>query len=588
MGWNGWAQYQCGYSARTIIENARALVRTGLAARGYATVTIDDCWMQKTRGAGGALQVDTTRFPQGMQPVIEAVHALGLKFGIYEDAGYATCGGFAGSGEPKGGGEDHFLQDARLFRSWGVDYLKLDGCNVRVGAGETKAEAYRRAYAKESAALMAIGRPVIFSESAPAYFMDTPEWYDVLGWVGDYGQLWREGTDIEDFHKDKADFGRFPSVLWNYAYNLPLGRFQRPGNWNDPDFVIAGGGMSLAENRSQMALWSMMSSPLILSADVSQLGSAAAAILGNKAVIAIDQDRLGRMANLIRRSRSMDVLLKPLADGDFAVAVFNRGATPVRARLAPADLGFARNVECRFDAWDLWSGGRHAAVSALDAKVMSHDTMIWRVRPSTACGVPMRVGAIVMTVPGKPRRSIEAYGRCLAATGVVEPCKGTPAESWTVTATGGLVSGGRCLAAVVEAAVVMKGCAGSGNDAQRWRYTRGGELVNEMNGECLTATHGDGGPGHLRLAACGHHRADQIWSLPNPLSRNLPDAEGAGTARDSTRPGPTFTALPLHLTRMNEGHGVTASLGQRVGNAAAALVFFAQESGPGKPLEAAR
>ena len=98
-------------------------------------MTIDDCWMQKDRDPSGNLQVDPQRFPQGMKPVAQAIHAMGLKFGIYEDAGYETCGGFAGSGEPDGGGSDHFLQDARLFASWGVDYLKLDGCNVYVPAG---------------------------------------------------------------------------------------------------------------------------------------------------------------------------------------------------------------------------------------------------------------------------------------------------------------------------------------------------------------------------------------------------------------------------------------------------------------------
>ncbi|MDE3180087.1 MAG: glycoside hydrolase family 27 protein, partial [Acidobacteriota bacterium] len=163
MGWNDWAHYQCGYTADTILSNARALVSTGLAARGYDTVTIDDCWMRKDRNASGNLQANPERFPHGMKPVAQAIHAMGLKFGIYEDAGYATCGGFAGSGQPKGGGKDHFRQDARLFASWGVDYLKLDGCNVYVPKGGSAEKAYRRAYAAESAALKSSGRQIVFS-----------------------------------------------------------------------------------------------------------------------------------------------------------------------------------------------------------------------------------------------------------------------------------------------------------------------------------------------------------------------------------------------------------------------------------------
>ncbi|MGA9369952.1 MAG: glycoside hydrolase family 27 protein, partial [Steroidobacteraceae bacterium] len=316
MGWNDWAHYQCDYTAATIVANARALVRTGLAARGYDTVTIDDCWMQKTRDSQGNLQPDPRLFPQGMKPVATAIHALGLKFGIYEDAGSETCGRFAGSGEPQGGGNAHFLADARLFASWGVDYLKLDGCNVYVRKGQSANDAYRAAYRAESVALAQVGRPIVFSESAPAYFQGQPAWYDVLSWVRGYGQLWREGTDMANYHTKNPPRTRFASVLWNYSYNLPLGRFQTPGNWNDPDFIIGGDvGMTLAESRSQLALWAMMSAPLILSSDIDRLTPAAVHILGNRAVLAVDQDPLGRMATLLRRSASSDVLIKPLRDG---------------------------------------------------------------------------------------------------------------------------------------------------------------------------------------------------------------------------------------------------------------------------------
>ncbi len=200
MGWNDWAHYKCGFTAQTVLDNAKALVKTGLSARGYNTVTIDDCWMLKDRDASGNLQVDPVRFPQGMKPIADAVHGMGLKFGIYEDAGYETCGKFAGSGEAKDGGKDHFLQDAKLFESWGVDYLKLDGCNLYAPNGNEAA--YRKAYAAQSAALKEVKRPIVFSESAPAYFQGTPDWYTVLTWVRDYGQLWREGSDVATFrHK---------------------------------------------------------------------------------------------------------------------------------------------------------------------------------------------------------------------------------------------------------------------------------------------------------------------------------------------------------------------------------------------------
>ncbi|HXX21816.1 MAG TPA: ricin-type beta-trefoil lectin domain protein [Terriglobia bacterium] len=513
MGWNDWAHYQCNYTAQDILANAQALVKTGLAARGYDTVTIDDCWMQKDRDPHGDLQADLHRFPDGIEPIARAVHALGLKFGIYEDSGYATCGGFAGSGEPKGGGEDHFLQDAKLFASWGVDYLKLDGCNLYVPKGSNEADAYRKAYAAESAALEAVGRTIVFSESAPAYFQGTPEWYDVLSWVGSYGQLWREGDDMANYHAKRPGNPRFRSVLWNYAYNLPLGRFQKPGNWNDPDFIIGGDdGMNVAETRSQLALWSMMSSPLILSSEVAKLSPEAVAILGNKAVILVDQDALGRMATLVRRGPAIDILFKPLEEGEYGVAVLNRGPESIRVELRPADFGFATNPECRLDTQDLWNGTNQSAVSALQSDIAAHDTVIWRLHPAPSCGRPTRIGTITMIAPGR-HRDIASYSLCLAAPGHVGTCAGTPEETWTVTASGALKSAeGRCLA-VVDGKPEMQACGPT--SAQYWNYTLAGNLIDNENHECLSAGGPDGKPQSLSMQACGHNQPNQIWSLPN-------------------------------------------------------------------------
>lgn len=507
MGWNDWAHYQCGYTAQTILANARALVSTGLATRGYKIITVDDCWMQKTRDSHGKLQPDPQRFPQGVKPVVDAVHGLGLKFGIYEDAGSETCGGFAGSGRPDGGGKAHFLQDARLFASWGVDYLKLDGCNVYVPKGENKKAVYRTAYQEESAALKRVGRPIIFSESAPAYFQDTPDWYDVLGWVRQYGQLWREGTDITIFKSKDPDAPRFPSVMWNYDYNLPLGRFQSPGRWNDADFIIGGdSGLTLAETRSQLTLWSMMSAPLILSSDLNRLSPAAIAVLGNRAVLAVDQDPLGRMANLIRRTPDLDVLLKQLADGNDAVAVLNRGASPLHIKLDSADLGFSQ-TDCEFSVWNLWSDAMEQQTSGLQAEIAPHDTAIWTIRPAAGCGAPARRGVITRLAAGH-HRDAESHTLCLASSGRVEACSGSSAESWTVTRDGALRSSGQCLTAA-GAKVLMRAC--NSQAAQSWKYTRVGNLINRQNHLCLASNQSQG----LTTQTCGHNPAVQIWSLPN-------------------------------------------------------------------------
>lgn len=518
MGWNDWAHYQCGFTGETIVNNAKALVASGLAADGYNIVTIDDCWMQKQRNSKGNLQPDAQRFPDGMKPVADAVHKLGLKFGVYEDSGYETCAGRAGSGEVKGGGRNYFDQDARLFASWGVDYLKLDQCHFYIPPGMTEQAAFRRAYSEEAAALKKIKRPIIFSESVVAHFQGRPEWYQVLNWVGDYGQLWRTGSDIAIRRKNQPDRPRFQSVLWNYSYNLPLGRFQKPGNWNDADFIIAGDtGLTLAQSRSQMALWSMMSAPLILSSNVSKLSPEALAILGNRRVIAIDQDPLGREATLLSRGPTMDILFKPLAGGSDAVAVLNHGNSPIQVNLKPEELGFSGSSSCRFGAQNLWSGSRQDGVESLTASVGSDDTAIWRIQPSAACGRPARIGAIVMAdnarlryqrhwVPPTP----EQYAACLTSSATLAGCQGAPTDLWKVTGTGTLQSGDRCLA-VKAGKPVMEACNQS--PLERWHYARIGYLVNEQDHQCLSA--GDAHSGSLSMRPCGQTLNDQIWSLPN-------------------------------------------------------------------------
>lgn len=111
-----------------------------------------------------------------------------------------------------------------------------------------------------------------------------------------------------------------------------------------------------------------------------------------------------------------------------------------------------------------------------------------------------------MIAPGKHREDIEGYTVCLAASGRVEACAGTAAESWTITPEGGLKSAGRCLAASGDHPA-MESCAGV--NAQHWKYTLMGNLV-DANGGCLTA-----GAKELSLEPCGHNQRNQIWSLPN-------------------------------------------------------------------------
>lgn len=58
---------------------------------------LQDCWMADKRSKSGDLLPDTHRFPSGIQSLADTIHSMGLKFGIYESAGYTTCQHLPGS-----------------------------------------------------------------------------------------------------------------------------------------------------------------------------------------------------------------------------------------------------------------------------------------------------------------------------------------------------------------------------------------------------------------------------------------------------------------------------------------------------------
>ncbi|MEW2412981.1 ricin-type beta-trefoil lectin domain protein [Streptomyces sp. NPDC046866] len=513
MGWNNWAHYMCDIDEAKVVANADALVASGLAAKGYDTVTVDDCWMAKSRDARGALVADAQKFPHGMAWLGEYLHAKGLKFGIYEDAGSLTCEKYPGSGSPEGGGPDHYAQDARQFASWKVDYVKMDGCNLWVPPGMTKEEAYRDAYHAVADALRDSGRTMVLSASAPAYFQQGewggPDWHRVLGWVGETGQLWREGKDIKVHNPAAPAASRWSSVLGNYGYNRWLGRYAGPGNWNDPDFLIAGApGLTDAESRSQVGLWAMMAAPFILSSEVSRLTPGGLAALGNSDLIALDQDPMGRQGAVVSANATFEVLARPLAGGDRAVAVLNRSGSTRDISVPLADIGL---YGCTVTAKDLWSGAGTKVSTSLTGTLAAHDTAVWRLTPGRGCGAAVPTGQVT----GNGSTCADGANTTGAGAVVLAPCTAGADQRWVLGAGATLRLAGKCLSAGEDGAVELARCA-QRQPGQSWTHRRDGALVEDVSGLCLTApaaTAGAPAP-RLRLEACGDHRIDQAWSLP--------------------------------------------------------------------------
>src|SRR5215207_468878 len=176
MGWNSWNHFGCDVSEQLIKNTADAIVANGMRDAGYQYVVIDDCW-QVGRDAQGTIVADPQRFPSGMAALADYIHARGLKFGLYTDAGSRTCQGRPGS-------LGHEWQDAFTYAAWGVDYVKVDWCFSEGLDAATQ-------YALFRDALAATGRPIVLSICT--WGKENP-W----DWGGETGHLWRTTRDITD------------------------------------------------------------------------------------------------------------------------------------------------------------------------------------------------------------------------------------------------------------------------------------------------------------------------------------------------------------------------------------------------------
>jgi alpha-galactosidase len=131
-----------------------------------------------------------------------------------------------------------------------------------------------------------------------------------------------------------------------------LQSFAGPGHWNDPDMLEVGnGGMGHDEYITHMSLWAMLAAPLLAGNDLSKMSAADLAILTNKEVIAVDQDAKGVQGHRVAQQGPLEVWAKPLADGSYAVGLFNRSESPAPVTLELKDIGISGSAQIR----DLWA-----------------------------------------------------------------------------------------------------------------------------------------------------------------------------------------------------------------------------------------
>ncbi|KAF9464940.1 glycoside hydrolase [Collybia nuda] len=375
LGWNSWNAYRCDINEAKVIAAANQFVSLGLQAAGYQYINIDDCWSNKARDATTKRIVpDPTKFPNGISGLAAEVHALGLKIGIYSDAGTATCAGYPGS-------LGFESVDAMTWNEWGIDYLKYDNCNVPGNWSDSSTppggdwynsnSAIR--YRQMTAALVAQPQPIQYSICI---------WGNahVWDWGGRVGHSWRMSGD------SSPTWSYITSIINTNLAHLASIQF---GAHNDMDMMeIGNGALTIQEQRTHFAAWVFLKSPILLGTDMSKLTAAQLAIIKNTELLGFHQDiAVGTPAAPFKAYSTAPTTSPPeyysgTSSKGTHVFIINTSANTTTKHFTLSSvpgLGTSGN----FRLHDMWTGtdisGTYEATSSFSVSVAAHDTAAYRI-----------------------------------------------------------------------------------------------------------------------------------------------------------------------------------------------------------------
>jgi alpha-galactosidase len=375
MGWNSYNVWDQAITQEVALESARLIKAQDLDRHGWTYVNMDDGWQGSRGGPGNALEPDPSKF-KDIRAMVDQIHAMGLKVGIYHTPWVTSYGGIHKMGRRGGSadfadgtwiddGKQHryfgkfsfVRQDAMQFAAWGFDYLKYDWHPI------TKAETQAM-----QDALLASGRDIYFS-------LSNNIGHDDVAAIAPYANAWRTGGDITDSWQSMTSMA-FKQATWN--------TFQSPGHINDPDMLVVGWvgwghprptRLTPDEQYTHMTLWCMLSAPLLMGCDLTKLDAFTLGLLTNDELLALDQDALCRPADCVVATPDGRVYSKELEDGTRAVALVNLTAADTVMTLDWKQAGLTGRQRLR----DLWRQ-RDIGVfeGAFSAKVPSHGVVLVR------------------------------------------------------------------------------------------------------------------------------------------------------------------------------------------------------------------
>ncbi len=356
MGWSSWNTYRVDISDSLIRHQADCMVKTGLKDAGYTYVNIDDGF-QGGRGADGNLIINPHRFPNGLRPVVDYIHSLGLKAGIYSDAGRNTCGNYYDKDtlSVRVGFYEHDTTDARFyFKDMNFDFIKIDYCGGDAPQNTDRLQLDEETrYTDIRKAIDATGRTDVR--------MNVCRWNYPGTWVSGVADSWRTTHDIWD---------SWQSVAGILRENLYLSAYSSDGHYNDMDMLEVGRSMTAEEDKTHFGMWCMMESPLLIGCDLGTIKPQTLALLKNTELIALSQAAPHQQAYPVAVSNGVYILVKDvntLHGMQRAVAFYNPAETAAEATLTLHDADLAgtvgvRNVFERKDEAPLTDGKMHVSV----------------------------------------------------------------------------------------------------------------------------------------------------------------------------------------------------------------------------------
>ncbi|KAJ4367262.1 hypothetical protein N0V83_006843 [Neocucurbitaria cava] len=412
MGWNSWNEYKCDINETVFLRTGSLIVSLGLKDLGYNYVNIDDCWSNKDLqrdNVTGRISPDYKKFPQGIKHTADEIHELGLKLGIYSDAGNLTCGGYAGSL-----GNERI--DAKTFADWGIDYLKYDNCNVPApwhdryrwwpenwqggplnenqtagGQGEsapvpappdydwTTSKSFDR-YRIMRDSLLATNRTIEYSQCAWGHA-------HIDEWGNTTGHSWRIWGDIYPIwlSHQGGSWGIMP-ILNHASFFYNSSDFWGHADWDMLE--VGNGNLTIEENRSHFAMWAALKSPLIIGTQLDGIKPEILEILSNKDLIAFNQDPIhGAPAKPYKWGVNHDFTWNQSHPAEYwsgessngtHVFALNTLETAQSKRIEFAEVP-GLDAETEYTVFDMWTGEEHGSFKKrYEAIVKRHDTVAIR------------------------------------------------------------------------------------------------------------------------------------------------------------------------------------------------------------------